>query len=144
MGFDRINTAAMVDSYAEHLRRAYPQNAERFDRARMLDQEAAMAEAITFGLLESLALNPTVNESVKKGGPDFLCQGSFASPVLRRFAALPPDSSFYVEATSLFPDAVTKRSGIPKVNNPINASTPSDQVDGSGAFCVLGDALRLT
>jgi hypothetical protein len=79
----------------------------------LLDQEAAMAEAVTFGILEALALSPKVNESVKKGGPDFLCTGSFATPALRRFVKPPPNSSFFVEATSLFPNAVSNRSGIP-------------------------------
>jgi hypothetical protein len=113
MGFGRISTVALVDSYAEYLRIAYPQHSQRFDRARPLDQEAAMAEAVTFHILESLALSPKVHESLKTGGPDFMCTGSFASPVLRRFVAPPQSSSFFVEATSLLPDAVTTRSGIP-------------------------------
>jgi len=111
--FGPVNIEGMLDSYWEYLRRRYPKNSERFAHARHASPESATAEAITFGILQSLSLSPEVNESMGKGGADFLCTGSHLSPALRRMVEASPENRFLVEVSSLDPEAVTERTNIP-------------------------------
>ena len=72
-----------------------------------------IAEAVVFQMLDQLGVDPQINDTVQSGGADFICNASYRSPVLRRFAAPNPQDRFVVEATSLNLGAVTNRSGIP-------------------------------
>lgn len=107
MGFGTTNIDGILSSYSEYLHHGHPENAKRFDQNRASDREAAVAEAVVFGMLQGFNVDPQINDEIKKGGADFICCASRGS--LRR--RLPQDR-FVVEATSLSPDAVTNRSGI--------------------------------
>jgi len=102
----------VIDSYVEYLRANHPANFTRFVRTRSSDGEAAMAEAIVFQMLEALDLSPGINDKVSTGGADFICTGSYLSPVLRQLAKPPPKDRLVVEATSLDLGAVTRRSQV--------------------------------
>ncbi len=67
-----------------------------------------MAEAVIFGILDGLNVDPQINDTVTKGGADFICCAS-RGPLIKRLS----QDRFVVEATSLSPDAVTDRSQIP-------------------------------
>lgn len=105
LGITDIN--GMLDSYSEYLRLNHPENAKRFDKTRSFDREAAVAEAIVFGMLQGFNVDPQINDKVNQGGPDFICCPG--SPLIGRS----PEDRFVVEATSLSPDAVSNRSKIP-------------------------------
>lgn len=108
MAIGQTDIEGMLESYAEYLRNGHPENAKRFDEARSSDREAAVAEAIVFGMLQGFNVDPQINDAVKTGGADFICCAS-RGPLFRR----QPGDRFVVEATSLNPDAVTDRSRIP-------------------------------
>jgi hypothetical protein len=97
----------MLDSYQEYIRLARPDNLNRFRRTRERDREAAVAEAIVYGMLQHLNADPRINDDTSRGGADFLCCAS-RGPLLGRV----PADQFVVEATSLNPEKVTERSGI--------------------------------
>jgi hypothetical protein len=103
----------MVDSYAEYLSRKYPPHSNRFKSLRAASREAAVAEAVVFGVLQSLHLSPEIYDDIETGGPDFVCAGSTLGFGLRRVIKPSPEDRFVVEATCLDPDAVTRRSDIP-------------------------------
>src|ERR1022692_2227962 len=105
MSFGTIDTDGMLNSYSEYLHQGHPENAKRFDAARLSDREAALAEAVVFGMLQGFNVDPQINDDVKTGGADFICCPS-RGPLSRRL----PEDRFVVEATSLSPDAVTSRS----------------------------------
>jgi hypothetical protein len=113
MSFDPTTIDGMMDSYAEYLRPRHRANSHRFELPGASSREAAVAEAIVFGLLQSLHLRPEIHDDVEKGGPDFICAGSTLSFGLRRVIKPSPEDQFVVEATSLDPDAVTNRSTLP-------------------------------
>ena len=115
MSFGPTNIDGMINSYAQYLSRKHVSNFERFESLRVANHEGAVAEAIVFGLLQSLHLSPEINEDVEVGGPDFICWGSTLNFGLRRIIKPSSEDRFVVEATCLDPDAVTRRSGIPNV-----------------------------
>ena len=131
--FRSTNIDGMIDSYAEYLSRKHPLNLKRFESLRVVKPEAAMAEAVVFGLLQSLHLSPEIHDDIQTGGPDFLCAGSTVSFGLRRFIKPSPKDRFLVEATCLDPDAVTTRSTIPN-------ELPDDAT--GGAFSLLTKSIR--
>ncbi len=113
MSFAPSSIDGMVNSYAEYLRLKHPANFNRFELLRASNPEAAVAEAIVFGLLQSLHLSPGIHDEIETGGPDFICAGSTLSFGLRKIIKPSPGDRFVVEATSLDPDAVTNRSALP-------------------------------
>jgi hypothetical protein len=114
------DTDGMLNSYSKYLYHGHPENAKRFDETRASDREAAVAEAIVFGMLQGFNVCPCINDEVKTGGADFICCAARGPLVKRR-----PEDRFVVEATSLSPDAVTDRS---KISNDV-----PDEISG-GAF----------
>jgi hypothetical protein len=120
MGFGITDLDGMLNSYSEYLRHGHPENAKRFDEMRASEREAAVAEAVVFGILQGFNVDPQINDEVKTGGADFICCAS-RGPLVRRL----PQDRFVVEATSLSPDAVTDRSHIP--------NEPPEEISG-GAF----------
>jgi hypothetical protein len=108
VSFGTTDIDGMLNSYSEYLHHGHPENAKRFDDTRASDREAAVAEAIVFGMLQGFNVDPQINDQVKTGGVDFICCAS-RGPLVKRL----PQDRFVVEATSLSPDAVTDRSHIP-------------------------------
>lgn len=108
MSFGNTDIDGMLNSYSEYLHHDHPENAKRFDKARGDAREAAVAEAVVFGMLQGFKVDPRINDDVKTGGADFICCAS-RGPLAKRV----PQDRFVVEATSLSPDAVTDRSQIP-------------------------------
>jgi hypothetical protein len=107
MGAELTSIDETLDSYSSYVRKADARTANRFERNRKSDPEAAIAEAITFRMLQTIGAHPTIYDRVGRGGPDFLCNSS------RWSAVRPcPASEFFVEATSLDPDSVSKKSGL--------------------------------
>lgn len=95
----------VIDSFIEFLRAGAPANLKSFQNRLRADPEAAMAEAIVFGVLQQLQLYPVIADEPGKGGGDFLCK---YRPI--RFT----DSgswSLVVEATTLEPTSVERSSG---------------------------------
>lgn len=113
----------MLDSYQEYLQQSLPAILNRFKKTRQLDRESAVAEAIVFGMLQGLGVDPQINDDSPMGGADFLCCAS-RGPLVNRT----PSNQFMVEATSLSRDAVTGQSGI--------ADEVPDEITG-GAFGLL-------
>lgn len=120
MSFGSTAIDGMLNSYSEYLHHVHPQNAKRFDETRASDREAALAEAVVFGMLQRFHVDPQINDRLETGGVDFICCAS-RGPLAKRL----PQDRFVVEATSLSPDAVTVRSEIP--------NEVPDEVSG-GAF----------
>jgi len=116
----------MLNSYSEYLLHGHSKNAKRFDETRTSDREAAMAEAVVFGLLQGFNVDPHINDEVKTGGADFICCAS-RGPLVKRL----PEDRFVVEATSLSPDAVTDRS---KISNEL-----PDEISGGVFGLVMGN-----
>jgi len=98
----------MLNSYLQYLKHGHTGNATRFELLRKSDREAAVAEAMVFGILQTINVRPELHDRVGSGGPDFICCGS-RGPLCRPL----PQDRFVVEATSLNPDAVSERSRIP-------------------------------
>lgn len=95
----------VVESFAEYIRAESPKNLKSFlDRTRA-DPEAAMAEAMVFGMLQQLQLKPTIADEPGIGGADFLCQ---YRPIWFSDSA---SWRLIVEATTLEPTAVERNSG---------------------------------
>jgi hypothetical protein len=109
MSVESTDIDDVLDSFSDYLRSRHPKNAKRFDSTRQSNHEAAVAEAITFAMLQTMGLQPNVKDQVGTGGVDFIC----CSWRGRRFNRL-AENQFVVEATSLSPDAVSARSHIPK------------------------------
>ncbi len=121
----KVSTDDVVDSYAELLRRDFPETGRPSDATRQTSPESALAEAIVFQLLQQINLSPSLNDQVGgAGGADFLCTGSRVTPALRPYAAR-SNYPLVVEATSLDTEAVTNNSGL------------SNSVEGSAAFSGL-------
>lgn len=118
----------MLNSYLEYLWNGHPENATRFELLRESDREAAVAEAIVFGMLQTMGLRPETHDQVGTGGPDFICCGS-RGPLFSRSLR----DRLVVEATSLNPDAVTERSHIP--------NEVPDEISG-GAFGLVTSHIR--
>jgi hypothetical protein len=121
----------VLDSYGTYLRVNHLANFDRFRRIRSTNRESVLAEAVVFQLLDQLGVDPRLNDTVEGGGVDFICNGSYRSPVLRRFASPKAEDQFVVEATSLDLDAVTDRSSI-----------PNEIEDGGGPFSLLTHSIR--
>jgi hypothetical protein len=107
VNFGATNPDGMLRSYSEYLQKIHPENAKRFDQLRISDREAAIAEAVVFGILRGFNVDPQIHDQLNSGGPDFICC-AYPGPLAPRR----PDDRFVVEATSLDPDAVTDRSHI--------------------------------
>ena len=90
----------LVNSFADYLSRQHPRNHKEFLSRLRDNPEAAQAEAVAFSLLNSLGLNPTLNETVKSGGIDFKCTPRTGEP-------------FLVEVTSLNAGRVSERTKLP-------------------------------
>src|SRR5580698_11423563 len=102
MGFGSTNVDGVIQSYAEYLHEAYPQNLDRFEQSRASDPDAALAEAVVFRMLQTMSVRPEIHDQPQKGGPDFICycnRGPLHKPI--------SEDRFIVEATSLTPDTVT-------------------------------------
>jgi hypothetical protein len=95
----------VIESFVEYIRAESPTNLKSFQDRRRADPEAAMAEAIVFGLLRQLRLNPTIADDPGIGGGDFLCK--YRPIVFSDNGAWP----LIVEATTLEPTAVERNSG---------------------------------
>jgi hypothetical protein len=107
VSFGATSPDGMLQSYSEYLRNVHPENAKRFDLLRISDREAAIAEAVVFGILQGFKVDPQIHDQPNSGGPDFICC-AYRGPLAPRR----PEDRFVVEATSLDPDAVTDRSHI--------------------------------
>jgi hypothetical protein len=110
MGFGSTNVDGVIQSYAEYLHEAYPQNLDRFEQSRASDPDAALAEAVVFRMLQTMSVRPEIHDQPQKGGPDFICycnRGPLHKPI--------SEDRFIVEATSLTPDTVTRHSGIANI-----------------------------
>lgn len=95
----------VVDSFVQYISVESPKNLKSFQDRRRADPEAAMAEAVVFGMLQQLQLGPIIADAPGVGGGDFLCKyrplkfiDSGAQEVI-------------VEATTLEPTAVERNSG---------------------------------
>lgn len=108
MSFSVTDIDGMLNSHSEYLRHGHPENAKRLDETQASDREAAVAEAVVFGILQGLNVDPQINDDPERGGMDFICCAS-RGPLAKRML----QDCFVVEATSLSPDAVTDRSKIP-------------------------------
>jgi hypothetical protein len=128
MSFGATDVDGMLNSYLEYLWNGHPENATRFELLRESDREAAVAEAIVFGMLQTMGLRPETHDQVGTGGPDFICCGS-RGPLFSRSLR----DRLVVEATSLNPDAVTERSHIP--------NEVPDEISG-GAFGLVTSHIR--
>jgi hypothetical protein len=95
----------VVESFVEYIRAESPTNLKSFQDRRRADPEAAMAEAIVFGMLQQLRLNPTIADEPGIGGGDFLCK---YRPIIFGDNGSWP---LIVEATTLEPTAVERNSG---------------------------------
>jgi hypothetical protein len=95
----------VVGSFVEYIRAESPKNLKSFQGRRRADPEAAMAEAIVFGMLQQLRLSPTIADEPGIGGGDFLCK---YRPII-----VSDNGSWQliVEATTLEPTAVERNSG---------------------------------
>ena len=100
MNYGPTDIEGVIQSYADYLLVIDRPTFERFERARISERESAIAEAIVFRMLQTLGLRPELHERVGTGGADFLCGGPS------------PANQIIVEATSLDPEAVTKRSNL--------------------------------
>lgn len=92
----------MLQSYWDYLHKLYPANAKRFCQLSVSDREAAITEAVVFGILQGFNVNPTIHDQPDSGGPDFICC-AYHGPLSPRSS----EGRLVVEATSLDPDAVT-------------------------------------
>jgi hypothetical protein len=108
MDFGTTDLDGMLSSYSGYLHQSHPKNAKRFDDTRTSDREAALAEAVIFGMLQGFHVAPEINDLVETGGADFICRAS-RGPLVKPL----PQDRFIVEATSLDPDAVSRRSHLP-------------------------------
>ena len=95
----------VVESFVEYVRAESPTNLKSFQDRRRAAPEAAMAEAIVFGMLQQLRLNPTIADEPGIGGGDFLCK---YRPIIFGDNGSWP---LIVEATTLEPTAVERNSG---------------------------------
>ena len=95
----------ITDSLVECIRAESPTNLKPFQDRRRKDPEAAIAEAVVFGMLQQLRLNPIIADQPSIGGGDFLCT--------YRPIVFSDEGSWQliVEATTLEPTAVEKNSG---------------------------------
>jgi hypothetical protein len=101
MKYPFTTTEEVIQSYADYLLVKDRRSHDRFEKVRTADRESVLAEAIVFSILQSMNLRPEVHDQVGTGGADFLCGGSS------------PETKVIVEATTLNPDAITKRSNLP-------------------------------
>ena len=107
--FDGPTTSAIVNSFADYLSKRHPRNHRQFLSRLKDNPEAAQAEAVTFSLLTTLNLSPTVNETVNSGGLDFKCTPSTGE-------------SFLVEVTSLNAAQAARRTRLPNTAEPTGSS----------------------
>jgi hypothetical protein len=94
----------VVDSYADLLAR-HPRLHRRFQKRRREKPESALAEAMTFSVLQQCGVKPEIADQLNIGGPDFRCTGIRGE-------------QFMVEATSFEPDKVTKDTSIENEPSP--------------------------
>jgi hypothetical protein len=73
VSFGATSPDRMLQSYSEYLRNVHPENAQRFDLLRISDREAAIAEAVVFGILQGFKVDPQIHDQPNSGGPDFIC-----------------------------------------------------------------------
>ena len=99
------NPDEVIQSFVEYIRAESPANLKSFQDRLRADPEAAMAEAIVFGILQQLQLNPIIADEPGIGGGDFLCK--------YRPLSFSDNGSWplIVEATTLEPTAVERNSG---------------------------------
>lgn len=95
----------VIDSFVKYIRAESPTNLKSFQDRRRADPEAAMAEAIVFGILQQLRLRPTIADEPGIGGGDFLCE---CRPIVSSDNG---SWQLMVEATTLEPTAVERNSG---------------------------------
>jgi hypothetical protein len=89
------------DAHAEYLRVKHPAYLKKFQKLQVSNRDAARAEAAVFALLRTyFHLDPQPADDASTGGVDFICHKG-------------KHEGFVVEVTSLNPDAVASRSGIP-------------------------------
>lgn len=102
----------VIESFAEYIRAESPNHFKSFRDRLNADREAAMAEAVVFGILQQLQLNPRIADKPGIGGCDFLCE--YQPNRINR------DGSFQiiVEATTLEPNAIAMNSGWPNQVSP--------------------------
>jgi hypothetical protein len=91
----------IVKAHAEYLLVKHPTYYDKFQRLRDADLEAAMGEAAVFSMLKTyFRAEPEPADEPGTGGVDFICRKD-------------KDDAFVVEVTSLKPESVAKKSGIP-------------------------------
>lgn len=122
---DALNTNQLVDSFVAYIRKEAPSNLKPFENLRKSNPESALGEAVVFGILQQLGLNPAIADAPGVGGADFLC--TYKPGVLSNLAV-----PFVVEATTLDPDAVSRKSSWPN-------SVP-DEISG-GPFGLITDRI---
>lgn len=94
--------------HALYLEIHHPELLAAFKSRQRSAPTAALAEAVVFSWLDSMRLSPSVQEDRIKGGPDFLCAPS-------------GHPAFAVEVTSLEPQSLRLRTGLPEPTNPDGA-----------------------
>jgi threonine dehydrogenase-like Zn-dependent dehydrogenase len=67
------NPDEVIDSFVEYIRTESRNNLKSLQNRRRADPEAALAEAMVFGMLQQLRLRPTIGDEPGIGGADFLC-----------------------------------------------------------------------
>jgi len=97
----------VVDSYYRFLaRNEFDGHLKRFKDRLLSDKSAAEAEAAMFMMLWNEKLDPSVNENLETGGPDFRCSPAQHQP-------------FLVEVTSLDSESLSEKSTLPlKIEGP--------------------------
>jgi len=101
----------VIKAHADYLLVKHPTYHDKFQKLRHADPEAAMGEAVVFSVLKTyFRAEPEPADEPGTGGVDFICRKD-------------KDDAFVVEVTSLKPDAVAERSGIPATAD-----------EGGGAF----------
>ncbi len=89
----------------DYIRTDARNNLKSFQNRRRADPEAALAEAMVFGMLQQLQLKPTIEDEPGIGGADYLC--TYWPIVFTDLGAW----ELIVEATTLEPTAVERNSG---------------------------------
>ena len=112
----------VTDSYISYLAAHNPVALKRFCERLAADRDAAQAEAVVFSFLQTQEAVPALAEDVSHGGVDFVCTPERCD-------------RFYVEVTSVNPDATTRHSSLP--------NRIPDKLSG-GAFSLITEQLRST
>jgi len=120
--FSGSSIEEVVRNHQLFLEVLYPGHFQKFKDRLESDSHAAQAEAIVFSYLRSSNLKPSIAEDIASGGIDFLCEPENTGP-------------FLIEVTSLSPEAVSERSGLPnEIDEKVHAfSLITDKLQSAAA-----------